>query len=158
MIALLRHRQRDHQSGVTLIEMMIVLAVIGIATGAATLGLAGAARDNRTETEALRMASQINLAMDDALIEGAARVMLWDGEGYSILPVTAAGFAENVDATRHRLGPSITLQRADGQTDAMMLSDDGTSPPVTLTLTGPGAAWNVSFTGLVAEVAVGAAP
>jgi general secretion pathway protein H len=158
MIAVRAHCLRDHQSGVTLIEMMIVLAVIGIATGAATLGLASVARDNRAETEALRMASRINLAMDDALIEGAARVVMWDREGYSILPVAAENLAEEVAAARHDFDASVTLQRADGTTSPVVMADDGTSPPVTLILRGSGTVWDVSFTGLVANVAAGTVP
>ena len=102
----------DAQSGVTLIEMMIVLAVVGVATGAATLGLASVSRDNRAEAAALRMSQDISLAVDAALIAGKGQRLIWDTTGYSL--------AQRVD-----LDASVTLARGDGAPDAVVIGPDG---------------------------------
>jgi general secretion pathway protein H len=138
---------RHGQSGVTLIEMMIVLAVIGVASGVATLGLGALARDNAAEQEAHRLATVIGLAVDDALISGVAGGLAWDAQSY------------RVDAgARHVLTPSVALARADGSSDAVVLSPNATTVPVDFILQDDTAIWRVSFDGLSAVVAPGLAP
>jgi general secretion pathway protein H len=131
---------RDAQSGVTLIEMMIVLAVVGVATGAATLGLASIGRDNRAETAALRMAADMSLAVDLALIEGVPRRVEWDAAGYA------------VQEQRVALDASVTLARADGLADAAVIAPDGAGSTVAFVLTGADTDWRVVFDGFSVAV------
>ncbi len=139
--------RRAGQAGVTLIEMMIVLVVIGVATGAATLGLGALGRNDAAEQEARRLATAIGLAVDDALISGASRAVIWDAQGYRI-----------GDADRHLLADGITLARADGTDAGLALSAEATNPAVDFVLQGDAALWRVSFDGLSASVAPGDAP
>jgi general secretion pathway protein H len=125
---------RDTQSGVTLIEMMIVLAIVGVATGAATLGLASVGRDDRAESAALRLSQDISLAVDMALIEGKPRSVAWDASGYTL-------------EGRVTLDASVTLARADGLTGAVVIAADGTGDAVEFVLTGADADWRVMFDG-----------
>jgi general secretion pathway protein H len=138
---------RKAQSGVTLIEMMIVLAVIGVATGAATLGLGRLTRDDATEQAARRLASVIGLAVDDALISGKPQRLEWDAQSYQI-------------GTRavQILPSSVTLARADGFGDVVLMLPDAASPPVEFVLVGNAGIWRVSFDGLSAAVTPGPAP
>ena len=131
---------RDADAGVTLIEMMIVLAVVGVATGAATLGLASVGRDNRAETAALRLAAEMSLAVDMALIAGVARRVEWDAGGYA------------VQGQRVPLDASVTLARADGLADAVVIAPDGLAPAVAFMLTGADADWRVVFDGFSVAV------
>jgi general secretion pathway protein H len=137
---------RRGEAGVTLIEMMIVLAVIGVATGAATLGLGALARDDAAEREAHRLATAIGLAVDDALISGAARRLVWDSQGYQI------GMADH-----HALSTGVTLARGDGTDSAIALSPVATSPAVDFVLQGGAGVWRVTFDGLSAAVLPGVA-
>jgi general secretion pathway protein H len=132
-------KRREAQAGVTLIEMMIVLAVVGVATGAATLGLASVGRDNRAEAAALRLAAEMSLAVDMALIEGKPRRVEWDASGYSI-------------ARRVALDGSVTLARADGLADAVVIGPDGLGDAVEFVLTGADADWRVLFDGFSVAV------
>jgi general secretion pathway protein H len=138
---------RHRTAGVTLIEMMIVLAVIGVATGAATLGLGALGRDDAAEHEARRLATAIGLGVDHALISGVAAPVAWDAQGYQI------GAAD-----RHVLSQGVTLARLDGQGDATVLSPNATSPAVDFVLQDDAAIWRVSFDGLSADVSPGVSP
>jgi general secretion pathway protein H len=142
-----RSGPRKAQSGVTLIEMMIVLAVIGVATGAATLGLGALARDDATERAARQMAAVIGGAVDEALISGVSQGLVWDGAGYQ----TGTG-------ARRTLPPAVTLAREDGSGDAVVLAGDATSPPMAFVLQGSGGQWRVVFDGLSAVATAGPAP
>ncbi len=138
---------RHGQSGVTLIEMMIVLAVIGVATGAATLGLGALARDDAVEQQARRMATVIGLAVDDALISGQTRMLTWDAQGYRV-----------GDGAAQVLVQPVTLARADGRADAVALSADATTPATEFVLQDGNTIWRVAFDGLSAAVVPGPAP
>lgn len=140
---------RHRQAGVTLIEMMIVLVVIGVATGAVTLGLGLLSRDDQAQAEARRLAAAISLGVDDALISATPRQVIWDAQGYRI----GAG-------ARHLLDAGVVLARGDGLADAAVLSAGADSAPVVFSLSGGGAAWDVIFDGLSvrAQMAQGAAP
>lgn len=132
---------RRGQAGVTLIEMMIVLAVIGVATGAATLGLGALARDDAAERAAQRLAAVIGAGVDEALISGVSQVLQWDAQGYRI------GTAD-----RHDLAAGVSLSRVDGAGEAVVLSSDATSPASEFVLQGDAAIWRVSFDGVSATV------
>jgi general secretion pathway protein H len=138
---------RQPQAGVTLIEMMIVLAVIGVATGALTLGLGALGRDNRAEQEARRLADAISLGVDDALISGEGRWVAWDAAGYTIGAMAP-----------HLLASPVALARADGETAPVELTADATSLAVDFVLQGGGAVWRVSFDGMSAIVVPGDVP
>jgi general secretion pathway protein H len=133
-------KKRDTQSGVTLIEMLIVLAIVGVATGAATLGLASVGRDNRAQTAALRLAAEMSLAVDMTLIEGVARKVEWNTTGYAM------------PDRRVELDASVTLARDDGLADAVVIGPDGAGDPVVFVLTGADADWRVAFDGFSVAV------
>jgi general secretion pathway protein H len=138
-------RLRHPQAGVTLIEMMIVLVVIGVATGAATLGLGALARDDGAEEEARRLAAVLGLAVDEAIVTGQAGELVWDASGYQL-----------GRGARHEMGGGVTLARADGLGDAVPLSPDATGAQVVFVLQSGAGVWHVALDGLMAQA--GAAP
>ena len=138
---------RSGQAGLTLIEMMIVLVIIGVATGAATLGLGALSRDDRAEQEARRLAVAIGAGVDQALIAGTARQITWDAQGYQI-----------GDGARHVLDAQLHLTRSDGVAEAAMISANAVAPAVVFELTGPAGIWQVAFDGLSVAVVPGTAP
>jgi general secretion pathway protein H len=139
--------RRRPEAGVTLIEMMIVLVVIGVATGAATLGLGAVGRADAPAHEARRLATVIGQGIDDALISGVTRAVAWDARGYR---VGTGG--------RHDLPAAVTLTRSDFLPDAAVLSANAASVPLAFVLTGGGDVWHVDFDGLSVRAVPGPAP
>lgn len=91
------HRSPD--SGLTLIEMLIVLVILGIGSSAAMLSLRSLQGDRAAEDEALRLAAYLTLAGDEA--------------GHVVLRVNGRlqtlAFAEpaGADVTRAAAGPDL---------------------------------------------------
>ena len=77
--------RRDSQAGLTLIETLIVIVVIGVATGAAMMGLNGADRGDRAQAEAVRLAQHLSVAVDEALVSGLPLLLHWDQRGYAFV-------------------------------------------------------------------------
>lgn len=127
-------------AGFTLIEMLVVLAIIGIVAGLTVMGLARPS-DN-AEREAHLLARRIGIAADRALVTDRAAVMRWDSRGYEIVEDGAK------DADRHDLPASAALS-ATGERKAVLIAAD--APPFALRLGDGAAAWTVAFGGLDAK-------
>ena len=59
---------RPSEAGMTLIEMLIVLAIIAVMAGAVSLGMGSVTRAPSVETEARRLATRLQAAADDAML------------------------------------------------------------------------------------------
>ncbi len=152
------HRRAD--TGLTLIEMLIVLVIIGIASSAAMLGLRALGRDTAAEDEAIRLAAYLTLAVDEALVSRDPMAMVWTPTGYGFERWTGtqwqpAGTARL--AKPHELASSVALARADGLDAPVAISADGLGPSVALTLKGA-TGWHVNFDGLTGTAAAGITP
>ena len=79
---LFRTRRSCLDSGITLIEMLVVLAVIGVATGATMLGVNASDRSSRAQSEAVRLANNLSLGVDEAMVSGTPLALIWDQDGY----------------------------------------------------------------------------
>ena len=56
------------QAGLTLVEILVVLAIIGVMAGATVLAIGAGGGGVRTETEARRLASRLELAADETMV------------------------------------------------------------------------------------------
>ncbi|MGI3130033.1 GspH/FimT family protein [Halopseudomonas pachastrellae] len=104
-----RQPARSASAGFTLIEVLVVLVLIGVIAGLATLSLGnGAERELRKETD--RLAAVLKLARDELLISGGnERALGLRRNGYSLLDLVLLD-----DATREwqpvqdpQLGPYL---------------------------------------------------
>ena len=145
------------ESGFTLVEVLVVLAIIGVMAGIAVIGLGSADRSATAEAEARRLAASIQLAADEALIADRPAALSWDGDGYAFLvwdPAAAEWRGhEGVDlAERHDLAGDIVLgsETAPGP---VALGDHAV--PVRFTVTAGGESWRVEYDGLTAAAAPG---
>lgn len=115
--------------GLTLVEMLVVLAIIGVASGAAALALPGW-RTPGVEGEARVLARAVQAAADSALSGDAPAVLRADPHGYRI-----------GTAARHDLPPEMRLDFA-----GTASLDEGAR--LALKLDGARASWIVVFDGL----------
>ena len=154
-------QRRNRDGGITLIEMLVVLAVIGVATGATMLGLNSADRNSRAESEAVRLARNLSLGVDEALVGGSPLALIWDAGGYSFVAWsdTAASWgaaAPKSLALRHDLRAPLQLG-VDGQDTpvAVVIAPNGIGPAISFVIapaaTVNGPRWIVDFDGFSAS-------
>ena len=145
---------RDREAGLTLLEVLVTLAIIGVMAGVTVLGLGALDRGNRAEAEAMRLADRLQLAADRALVSSAPLALLWDARGYRFVRWDAAGDAWRASdarllAERHDLPSALRLERPDvAGHPPVVISLDFPQPPAQFRLAGGGGAWAVSFDGL----------
>lgn len=132
----------------TLIEVLIVLAIIGIAAGATVLGLGAATRGVSTASEAQRLASRLRLAADDAMLDDRAIAFVWDEGGYSF--TGTSGTDDSLAA--HRLPRGVRLWGS----GTAPVGVDGAGLPIEARLMSSADTWIVRYDGLT--VAASEAP
>ena len=156
-----RRLRRAADSGITLIEVLVVLAVIGVATGATMLGLNATDRSTRAEAEATRLARNLSLGVDEALLNGTPLALIWDAGGYSFIawsavdenwgPANGAGLS-----TRHdlRAPVAMALQGAPLPPRPLLIASSGIGPAVAFEFASTAAnssqSWLVAFDGFSA--------
>lgn len=140
------------QAGMTLIEMLIVLAIIAVAAGAVTLGIGAATRAPSAESEARRLAERLQAAADDAMLGDSLVAFTAERRGY--------GFARQAEGTWqpfegealgfHQLPGGMTMRLS--VRPPVVLGPDGGGKPMTATLDAGEERWVVAYDGLTATV------
>ena len=130
-------------AGLTLLEMLVVLAIIAIATGATLLTL-GPRRGDPVEVEARQLATAIGAATDRSIATGAATAIVADPHGYTV-----------TGGARHELAADVELRGAVGV--ALPLALDA-ARPFDLVVAHGATAWRVAFDGIRASTAVAKSP
>ena len=141
----------------TLVEMLVVLAIIGIASGGVALAIGSATRAPSIESEARRFATRLEAAGDDAMLGDRMIALTVDGSGYGFTRVAADGLIPKgtPKLDHHTLpgGVAMTLDQA----PPFVLGVDGLSKPLTATLQNGRQRWIVRYDGLSATVTGGGA-
>lgn len=160
---------RDPQAGITLIETLVVLTLIGVGAGA-TLMVSG---DNgrKVQDEAVALALKMSLGVDEALITGQPLALRWDVSGYSfgqrpadpkqtgMSPANWPAATPRLLGLRHGLPGSMVLRMADDAgSPAVILSPGAIGPTVLFEVSDAGTVWTVTFDGFTATAAAGEAP
>ncbi len=136
---------RDPEAGVTLVEILVVLSIIAITTGAAMLRLGFGRSEEDFTAAAEAMAMTVTAASDDALQTGLDRVLQLGPEGYRIVA------ADAVTAPSWHSIPDLTFRPAEGSA-ALRLSADAASTPFVLRFEGAKQSLFLRFDGLKARV------
>ena len=110
------------QSGFTLIELILVLALLVIITAIAVPRMSGFIRGRALDSEARRLAALMHAGQSRAVSEGAP-MMLWIDEKGSAYGLEAETSGENGDAKAEDLSMDSTLQIA--------VQNAGAATPVT---------------------------
>ncbi|MET0104379.1 MAG: prepilin-type N-terminal cleavage/methylation domain-containing protein [Sedimenticola sp.] len=58
------------QTGFTLLELLVVVLIIGLISGLATLSVGSVGNDRRLKTEAQRIVNRFSLAMQESILQG----------------------------------------------------------------------------------------
>ena len=143
--------RRPSEVGLTLIEMLIVLAIIGVAAGATTLGIGAATRAPSVETEAKRLATRLQAAADDAMLGDRTIAFTAEKHGYGFATIGADGktAARTDDALGfHRLPGGITMTLS--TRPPVVLGVDGSGKPMSATIESGSQRWLVTYDGMTA--------
>lgn len=151
-------RRRKGSEGLTLIEMLVVLAIMGVMSSLVVVGLGAGAKEQNVQAEAQRLALSLQAASDEALTSDTPIVFRWDERGYeltsSLSEARATGEAKPSTGGRHQFAKAVTLSVA-GRESPVLLGDPAT-PPLALVLAAEGVRWRVDYDGLNAVATTGA--
>ena len=136
--------RRPRRLGMTLVEILIVLAIVGVAAGAVVLSLGSLDRDTGAQLEANRLADRLRLASDHVLVSGRPLIFVWSSDGYAF-----EGSDDLTDALRqrHPLPSGIRLAGPSGA-ENMVIDPDSAAQVQTFAFRKGEKAWTVDFDGL----------
>lgn len=134
----------------TLIEMLIVLAIIGVAAGAVTLSIGTATRAPNVETEARRLASRLQAASDDAMLGDRITAFTVDNHGYGFARWNAGQWQPVTDKPMayHQLPSGMTVELT--AKPPVVLGADGSGQPLAATVEAGDQRWQVVYDGMTA--------
>ena len=140
------------ERGLTLVEMLVVLAIVAIMAGATVMSIGGGAGDRDIRREATRLASMLRLASDDVRLAERPLAFAWDARGYRFVTRDPKTGAERPDAvaqlgTPHALPSGISLGVADARSPIALLGD-GSGAPIAARLDQGKAHWLVDYDGI----------
>lgn len=138
--------------GFTLIEILIVLVIIGVAAGAVTLGMGSITRAPSVETEARRLATRLQVAADDAMLGDRLIAFTAEAHGYGFATFAADGtLSPRTDDALgfHQLPSGIVMTLS--VRPPVVLGVDGAGRPMSATVESGAQRWVVTFDGLTAR-------
>ena len=151
--------RRDGEAGVSLVEVLVVLAIVGVMAGVSVLGLGAVDRGARAEAEAQRLADRLQLAADEVLVTGTPHALVWDAEGYRFLAWDRAGASWTVApqpllGRAHELAGALAIERDDtSPSGTLLITSEMAQAPVELRVAGGSTPWRVRFDGFAAAAA-----
>ena len=150
---------RDGEAGVSLIEVLVVLAIVGVLAGVSVLGLGAADRSARAEAEARRLADRLQFAADEVLVTSTPLALIWNSDGYRFL----SWDRESADwrnapqpllGREHALPGALALGRENADpSGAVLITTEMAQAPVEFRIAGGPARWQVRFDGFAAAAA-----
>ena len=135
---------RGAESGMTLVEMLVVLAIIGVIAGATVFAIGAATRGPSVEAEARRLANELQLAADEAMVDDRRVAMIWDEKSYAFVRENAP-----TAPARHELPAGIRMNMGASR-QPLPIGVDGSGIPATAGLRGASERWIVAYDGLTA--------
>lgn len=147
---------RDPRAGMTLIEVLVVLAIVGVSAGVVVLAAGSGGRQVSVESEANRLADRLRLAADEVLVTRRPLSLTWEAGGYQFTSGQDANIPGEALRDRHVLPAGVRLSAA-GAASPTALDPDGAEPVAVFVLAGDGQVRRVMFDGLNATIESGTA-
>lgn len=125
---------RASDGGVTLIEMLVVLVLIGISASVVTLALPSQNASRSVSQEAELLAARLNLAAERSLIEGRSFRMEWTTDTYAFSELSQDEWLPSGSETlpaHHALGADATMAGPSGARRGEIVIDPDLLPPAT---------------------------
>jgi len=151
------HRTRD--SGVTLIEILVVLALIGVSAGVVTYALPSGTPARTVAQEADLFVARINLAAERSLIQGRHHSVVWGAQTYQFKQWHGGEWQPATDAPlsqQHVFDGDLILSDVNGAQRGVLRIGPALLPfrgeIETLRLTAGSAMREISFDGASARV------
>ncbi|MBW4330311.1 prepilin-type N-terminal cleavage/methylation domain-containing protein [Stakelama sp. CBK3Z-3] len=137
----------------TLIEMLIVLAIIGVAAGAVSLGIGAATRAPSAEAEAHRLATRLQAAADDAMLGDRLIAFTVRDDGYGFATLSNGAWVPRTDDALafHTLPGGMLVKLS--VNPPVVLGVDGSGEPLSATIIAGDERWIVRYDGLTATAA-----
>lgn len=148
-----RTDRMGHDDGMTLVEMLVVLAIVGVMSGATVLAMGHSAREDLLRTESQRLVARLNAAADEAMVSNRRVMLEWDPAGY--------GFAPSTESTRQRVRSEVRRQarytlpagiRLQADRSPVPVDPDLARAPVALRLVASGKEALIVFDGFEASI------
>jgi len=147
--------KRASRAGMTLVEILVVLSIVGVMAGVVVLGVGVGDRGMGVESEANRLADRLRLAADDVLVTRRPLLLVFDAEGYQFVRGggAAAGPADAVEPLRERHAlPAGIRMAGSGVSSPMTIDPDGGAEVAAFAFAKADQGWRVTFDGLIAVV------
>lgn len=152
-------KSRAGEGGVTLIEMLVVLVIIGVAAGIVTFALPSGPAPRAVSQEAELLETRLNLAVEYSLVTAKHMRMQWNNTGYGFEVWNADRWETYTDISQgglHQLDGAIVLVDENGSRSGTLrinpdaLPDGGTTKVLSM---GAGTSQrSVRFDGALASV------
>lgn len=142
----------------TLVEMLVVLAIIGISTATAVLAMSGG-HDGNGQAEAERLLARVQLAADEAMIGDRSLALAVTPTSYAVMERSDAGLSwqptrlNGLD-DEHKLPAGMQLSVPPDGT-LLPLDADTSGRPFAVTLNRGTQHWTVAFDGMRARLVAG---
>ncbi len=141
--------------GLTLVEMLVVLAIIAVMAGAVAMSI-GSGTGRTTEAEARRLAARLELAGDEAMVTGRTVGFAWDRGSYRFMTLKAGKWQDEAASALepHSLPDGLAID-ADVKAPIVIGADGGGNPIALRLVPGKGSSWTVAFDGVQAQARAG---
>lgn len=123
---------RHPESGVTLVEILVVLALVSVMTGAVALGLGSVGRENSVTQEAQLLVARLNRAADETILTATPMQFTWADDTYQFAIMSDGAWVSHpvaVLSAPHVLPRGLKIRSADDATsvivDENLLPDNG---------------------------------
>ncbi|MEO6153956.1 MAG: prepilin-type N-terminal cleavage/methylation domain-containing protein [Croceibacterium sp.] len=147
------YRPAPRESGMTLIEMLVVLAIIAVIASVSALAIGGPRRlDGRVE--ARRLEATLQLAADRTMIGDVPQAIAVAPDSYGVMTwneATGAWQPASGSDQQHALPHGLTLTASDDRR-LFPLGADAGGEAFALSLAEQGQTWTVDFDGITARI------